>query len=224
MNVDCLYRAVYCDFDSTLADTNIVQPIVFLRKKLCSPLQNLFWFSTLPFRGLYWLILDRIDRGSSNTSIYKQYKIFNTDAVKNLAKEYYEKFIKPRYYKTALNFIKSRKDAGYKIVLITGGIDIFMKFAAEDLEADCISSVLEEKDGHFTGKLSFGPLTGESKAEALRKHSIANKIDLKKSIAMGDSFGDLEMLKCVGEPIAVNPDSRLRRYAKKQNWQVYHWK
>jgi phosphoserine phosphatase len=35
-----------------------------------------------------------------------------------------------------------------------------------------------------------------------------------------DSFNDLSLLEIVGEPVAVNPDYRLRKIARARNWKI----
>jgi phosphoserine phosphatase len=44
--------------------------------------------------------------------------------------------------------------------------------------------------------------------------------DLSESFAYSDSESDLPMLRAVGHPVAVNPDSHLLRVAREEGWQV----
>ena len=48
-------------------------------------------------------------------------------------------------------------------------------------------------------------------------------MDLLCSYAYGDGFGDIRMLSKVGNPIAVNPDYKLRLFAKRRKWSVIHF-
>ena len=47
-----------------------------------------------------------------------------------------------------------------------------------------------------------------------------HKINLKQSYAYADSFTDKEVMELVGHPIAVNPDKRLKKYAKEKGWKI----
>jgi len=38
-----------------------------------------------------------------------------------------------------------------------------------------------------------------------------------------DSFSDVPVLEAVGQPVAVNPDPRLRRRANKRGWRIVDW-
>ena len=44
--------------------------------------------------------------------------------------------------------------------------------------------------------------------------------DLKKSLAVGDTESDIEMLSAVGRPIAFNPNLQLAKYAQDQKWEI----
>jgi len=48
-------------------------------------------------------------------------------------------------------------------------------------------------------------------------------IDLAASYFYSDSYNDLPMLQRVGTAIAVNPDARLRRLARRRGWAVQQW-
>ena len=46
------------------------------------------------------------------------------------------------------------------------------------------------------------------------------QIDWENSYAYGDSFSDLPVLELVGNPVAVNPEEKLRSVAKARNWEI----
>src|SRR5690606_5859495 len=82
-------------------------------------------------------------------------------------------------------------------------------------------SVYEVDKGIYTGNFLEDPFRN-GKDKALLKFISENnlKIDLKKSIAIGDSWGDISMLNIVGFPIAFNPSNDLAKVAKKNNWKI----
>ena len=45
-------------------------------------------------------------------------------------------------------------------------------------------------------------------------------INLKQSLAVGDTEGDIAMLSLVGRPIAFNPNMQLAKAAKKRKWEI----
>ena len=57
-------------------------------------------------------------------------------------------------------------------------------------------------------------------AEAFARRS---GIDLAGSAFYSDSYNDLPMLRRVGTAVAVNPDARLLRHARRHGWRVERW-
>ena len=50
-----------------------------------------------------------------------------------------------------------------------------------------------------------------------------NGVDLARSYFYSDSYNDLPMLERVGTAIAVNPDARLARLARRRGWHTTRW-
>ena len=48
-------------------------------------------------------------------------------------------------------------------------------------------------------------------------------IDLKLSFAYADSYSDLPLLRAVGNPVVVSPDSALYRHARRKRWPIEEW-
>jgi len=58
------------------------------------------------------------------------------------------------------------------------------------------------------------------KANAMRELAAREAIDLDRSTAYSDSHTDLAFLEAVGNPVAVNPDRKLRKIALERDWPV----
>ena len=81
----------------------------------------------------------------------------------------------------------------------------------------------EVRDGRFTGRAA-GPLCfGEGKLTHARQLSDALGERLEDAWFYTDSSSDLAVMDLVGHPVAVHPDPRLRRLAKKRGWPVADW-
>ncbi|WP_051062173.1 HAD family hydrolase [Ilumatobacter nonamiensis] len=76
------------------------------------------------------------------------------------------------------------------------------------------------EDGLYTGELDGPFCYGEGKVEAMQAVASWNSYDLGQSYAYSDSASDLPMLESVGHPVAVNPDSKLERYARRNGWPI----
>jgi HAD superfamily hydrolase (TIGR01490 family) len=130
----------------------------------------------------------------------------------------------PRAYPQMLKEAWAHQDAGRPAYIVT---------AASQEMADMMAHVLifdggvgmrsEIVDGRYTGRPD-GPFTyREGKAEAIREMAEWEGIDLAESYAYSDSESDLPMLRLVGNPVAVNPDTALLRVAREEGWRVIHF-
>jgi phosphoserine phosphatase len=83
---------------------------------------------------------------------------------------------------------------------------------------------MQEQNGVCTGELAMPPIADEQKAVLIKQYAAQNGIDLSRSDAYGNSFGDVPMLECVRHPVAVNPDGRLRALAQSRGWSIVEWR
>jgi len=127
----------------------------------------------------------------------------------------------PRLYPQMLAIAYEHQDAGRPIFICTAAAQEMAELMAIVLTFDgAVGSVSEVVDGHYTGRAG-GPFTyREGKAEAIRDLAVREGIDLGASWAYSDSESDLPMLRLVGHPVAVNPDSELTRVAAVEGWEV----
>jgi HAD superfamily hydrolase (TIGR01490 family) len=127
----------------------------------------------------------------------------------------------PRLYPQMLEIAYEHQDEGRPIFICTAASQEMAELMAIVLTFDgAVGSVSEVVDGHYTGRAG-GPFTyREGKAEAIRDLAEREGIDLAESWAYSDSESDLPMLRLVGHPVAVNPDTELLRVAREEGWAV----
>jgi HAD superfamily hydrolase (TIGR01490 family) len=112
-------------------------------------------------------------------------------------------------------------DQGQRVWLVTAApIEIAEIIAARLGLTGAMGTVAEHHDGVYTGRLVGELLHGPAKAEAIAALAEREHLDLSRCAAYSDSYNDLPMLTLVGEPSAINPDARLRAYAREQGWPV----
>jgi len=83
-----------------------------------------------------------------------------------------------------------------------------------------IGTVATVVDGIYTGALSGPFCYAEGKVEAIAQLARWEGFDLSECYAYSDSASDLPMLEAIGHPVAVNPDSRLERWARDRGWPI----
>ena len=119
--------------------------------------------------------------------------------------------------------VEHHRQAGHLVVLATGSTQYAARPVARAVGIDhVLSSVLEVTDGTFTGRAA-ALCFGHHKVALVEQWAAANNVDLASSFFYSDSFNDLPLLERVGTAIAVNPDARLLRTARKRGWAVEHW-
>ncbi len=109
------------------------------------------------------------------------------------------------------------RDAGYRIVLASGTyqpvLAAFARRLGEGVEA--LGTPLRFRNGVATGRLA-GPINvGRAKAEAVRR-----LLGGPPAVAAGDTAADLPLLGMAGQALAVDPDPRLAREARRRGWTV----
>lgn len=127
----------------------------------------------------------------------------------------------PRLYPEMLARAYAHQDAGRRVYIVTAASQEMADLLAHVLAFDGgLGSRSEIVDGVYTGRAA-GPFNyREGKPISMRELADREGIDLAFSYAYSDSESDLPMLRAVGHPVAVNPDSELRRVAAEEGWEV----
>lgn len=130
--------------------------------------------------------------------------------------------ILPRLYPQMLAVAHEHQDAGRRVYIVTAASQELAQMLAVVLALDgAIGSQFSAvADGVYTGVPSGLFIYGAAKATAIRALARREHIDLDKSFAYSDSVSDLPMLRVVGHPVVVNPDSALLRVAREEGWDV----
>ena len=127
----------------------------------------------------------------------------------------------PRLYPEMLEVAYAHQDASRPVYICTAAGQELAEMLAHVLGFDgAVGARSEIRDGLYTGRPG-GPFTyREGKAVAIRELASREGIDLAHSYAYSDSESDLPMLRAVGFPIVVNPDSELGRVARAEGWEI----
>lgn len=86
-----------------------------------------------------------------------------------------------------------------------------------------IATEPEQKNGEFTGQVLGAPCFREGKITRLENWLDERNLtwlSFLESWFYSDSLNDIPLLNKVTRPVAVDPDTTLKRYAKKNNWPI----
>lgn len=130
----------------------------------------------------------------------------------------------PRMYPRMLGIAHDHQDAGRPVYIVTAAAQGLAEILARVLAFDgAIGSELSEvHDGVYTGRPSGLFVYRAGKAEAIAALARREGYTLADCYAYSDSESDLPMLECVGHPVVVNPDAKLRAIAVQRGWEIVH--
>jgi HAD superfamily hydrolase (TIGR01490 family) len=112
-------------------------------------------------------------------------------------------------------------DAGQRVWLVTATpVEVAGVIARRLGLTGALGTVAETVDGVYTGRLVGEILHGQAKAEAVQALAEREGLDLARCAGYSDSANDIPLLTLVGQPCAINPDSRLRAHARERGWRI----
>ena len=181
-----------------------------------------------------------------NECFYQDYKEGNLDiqeflrfALKPLSehsraqlKEWHDAFMKEVIHgqlrQQAIDLVKRHQDAGDLCCVITATNSfvtrpIVESFGIKHLIATEPATIANDPLANYTGEVKGIPNFRAGKVQNLHDWLAAQKLSfdqMPRSYFYSDSMNDLPLLEEVSNPVATNPDERLRHEAIKRNWPI----
>ena len=213
--------AAYFDIDGTLVGTTLLHPTVLFLANQASPLRSFKRIGRAVLGAPALVAAELRDRRLFNELLFYNYRGMTEDRIEVLAEEIYEEMVQPRIFHGAKDLVQKCRDAGQRVVFITGSLDVTIRPLARELGADhIITNRLEYRDGVATGRLRRPVVAGPNKAGLIVEDARNNDHDLERCSGFSDSYSDVPMLSVVGHPACINPDARLRRLATAYDWPI----
>ena len=170
--------------------------------------------------GLYQLGMGNVD-DSVNEAIRALEGQSESD-IRDRTEAFWEEEVAHRFRPGAAAVLSEHRALGEPLVLLTGSSTYMSALVSEVLGMDgALCTEFEVVDGRFTGA---GTLCyGDAKRVAAEAYLSDKDISLADCAFYTDSYTDLPVMELVGRPVAVHPDPRLRRHAKREGWPVQDW-
>ncbi len=138
-----------------------------------------------------------------------------------LSEEIFDETMAERIWPGTKALAQMHLDAGQRVWLVTAApVEVARVIAHRLGLTGALGTVAEHVDGVYTGHLVGEMLHGPEKAIAITALAEREGLDLSRCAAYSDSFNDVPMLSLVGDPCVINPDARLREYAREHGWRI----
>ena len=210
------------DMEGTIISSNVVESYVWTRMADLEPdewpRELIDVFARIPG----YLQADRRDRGEFLRTFFRRYEGASVEGIDRLIDRHVGEFMLQKASSASIRRVREHRAAGHRTILITAAAEPFVKPFAPLFDL-MIAAELQVVDGRYTGFMFEPPLVGEARAAWLRRYAMQEGIDLKHSYAYADSHSDLPLLRAVGNPVVVSPDSALYRYARRRRWPIEEW-
>ena len=138
--------------------------------------------------------------------------------------DFYRTEIRHTISPVAREALEEHRGQGDAIVLLTSATPYVAEPLASELAIPhVLCTRLAVANGQFSGQLVPPACYGVGKVHHAERFAEEHGIDLAQSSFYTDSYSDLPMLQRVGRPVAVNPDRRLSRHARRHGWPILRW-
>lgn len=212
--------AAFFDFDGTLYNGVIAFDFLsFLVKEHAVGLKE----ALLIPRLFFYYMLDKLgvaDRYALNKRVYGRIKGWDSCSLGSSSRRFFENGINKKLFPEMLKLLNAHKKKRRKVVIVTSALrEIIIPVSRWVKIDDVIATEIGVNNRIYNGVIKSLPV-GKNRIEIIRKYCETNGIDMKKSYAYSDHYSDIPLLDGVGNPAAVNPDRKLRKYAEKMGWKI----
>ncbi|MFZ4622144.1 MAG: HAD family hydrolase, partial [Bacteroidota bacterium] len=162
----------------------------------------------------------RFDTGAA-TKYFRDLAGISKEDVMMIGSVNYRKRVQPAIFREARECIAYRKSLGRTVVFLTSSFSHIVQPLADELKVEHVLSnrLLYEND-RTTGFLEEPFIFGEEKRRAALSFMEEYGFSPKDCSFFTDSVNDSSLLEIVGEPVAVNPEPRLRKIACERGWKI----
>ncbi len=213
--------AAFFDMDRTLIRCNSgTLWIRWLRQR-----REISFYETA--RALGWLAqykLSVLDMEAVATKVIASMRGQSEGELVDKARVFFDELIATEVAPKALEAIARHRADGHVVAILSSSTPYVVEPLARHVGIEhVICTRMNIADGRFDGTHRRPTCYGAGKVHWAEQFAREHDVDLAKSFFYSDSYTDLPMLERVGIARVVNPDTRLKRHAKRVGWQVDEW-
>ena len=135
--------------------------------------------------------------------------------------QFITEIIKPIQLKPAIRLVNKHRFKGDTVMVITATNRFITEPIVKLFGIDHLLATTPEMiEGQYTGKFTGLPCFQETKVTLLQEWLKTSPETLENSWFYSDSHNDLPLLEVVDNPVAIDPDEKLREHANKNDWPI----
>lgn len=213
--------AAFFDMDRTLLRCNSgTMWVKWLRRR--GELSRYWQLRALGWIAQYKLAI--LDMESVTARVIADMKGDDEGEMRRKALEFFETEVRQHVSPIGLQALERHRREGHVVAILSTSTPYVTEPLAKHLGIEhVLCTRLGVADGKFDGTHVKPACYGAGKVFWAEKFAADNQVDLAASYFYTDSYTDLPMLQRVGIARVVNPDTRLRRYARRAGWMMEEW-
>jgi HAD superfamily hydrolase (TIGR01490 family) len=215
-------RVAFFDLDRTLLADN--SAVLWIR----SERRNGRISSWELVRAASWLLRYRLGVASMDDALRQAIATLEGESAEQLRERteaFYQQHVRGRFRPGGLAALEEHRRKGERCTLLTSSTSYLAEPVARELGLDDVLCNRLEVDarGFYTGRSQGELCYGEGKLAQATEYTRRLGVSWDACVFYTDSFSDMPVLQVVGSPVAVNPDLRLKRTARRLGWPVVDW-
>ena len=214
--------AAYFDLDGTLLNASsekTLTGVLARRRPWRIPHATIAWtlgatFGLLTGKAPYDALRNRGHLSLASWQILEQY-----------SEEIATTYLKERVPSVAWERLDWHRKQGHRLVLVTATVAPMAEAMARVLAMDEVYGCgPENRTGMLSGsERGWSVPRRKGKVPIVEQDAKKHGHDLSQCFGYGNTHADSWFMRICGHAIAVNPESSLEQFAKKNNWEIVHW-
>ncbi|MCD8200005.1 MAG: HAD family phosphatase [Coriobacteriaceae bacterium] len=201
-------------------------PFILTRTVIFSRQMSFLNFLRISWWGIRYRLRLPIAERTPRELLFSSLTEPRVEEVDSYILDVFENKMRKRIRPDAIAAIEDCRAKGMKLMLISASFKPITTTVSDELHFDGqVSTVLEEKDDHYTGRVVGEPVQGEEKHRALCElcDERFGEGQWEFTCAFADHHSDIPLLSATETPIVVSPNGKLKRYARKHDWDIVEW-
>jgi HAD superfamily hydrolase (TIGR01490 family) len=210
------------DMDRTLVDIHTARLYLRMQREI----GEIGWREAL--RSSYWLLqygVGWLEPESVALRLLADYRGRPEEWLRERCRQWFQSHVRVWVSSIGRARVLQHQSAGHQVAIATSAVrQAALPLAAELSIEHLVCSELEVEEQTLTGGFEPPLCYGTGKLERARVLVQSLGCSLDRAVFYTDSITDLPLLEAVGQPVAVNPDPRLRRLARQRGWPIENWR